>query len=157
LGTAKRVEISKETTTIVDGSGSKDDIHSRVAQIKAQIEETTSSYDMQSLHARLAKLTGGDPVIRREGSTEGEGKERKDRVDDALNATRAAVEEGIVPGGGVALLRAASNLQVKGANPDQQAGINLVRRALQEPVRQIAQNAGDEGSVVVGKILENDS
>ncbi len=155
LGTAKRVEISKENTTIVDGAGSKDDIQGRVAQIKAQIEETTSDYDKEKLQERLAKLAGGVAVIKVGGSTEVEVKERKDRVDDALNATRAAVEEGIVPGGGVALLRAASNLQAKGANADQQAGVNLVKRALQEPVRQIAQNAGDEGSVVVGKILEN--
>jgi chaperonin GroEL len=157
LGTAKRVEISKENTTIVDGSGSKDDITGRVAQIKAQIEETTSDYDKEKLQERLAKLAGGVAVIKVGGSTEVEVKERKDRVDDALNATRAAVEEGIVPGGGVALLRAANALAAKGANPDQQAGINLVKRALQEPLRQIAQNAGDEGSVVVGKILENNS
>jgi len=157
LGTAKRVEISKENTTIVDGSGSKDDIQGRVAQIKAQIEETTSDYDKEKLQERLAKLAGGVAVIKVGGSTEVEVKERKDRVDDALNATRAAVEEGIVPGGGVALLRASNALTVKGANPDQQAGVNLVRRALQEPVRQIVQNAGDEGSVVVGKILENAS
>jgi chaperonin GroEL len=155
LGTAKRVEISKENTTIVDGAGSKEDIQGRVAQIKAQIEETTSDYDKEKLQERLAKLAGGVAVIKVGGSTEVEVKERKDRVDDALNATRAAVEEGIVPGGGVALLRAAANLQAKGANPDQQAGINLVKRALQEPIRQIVQNAGDEGSVVVGKILEN--
>jgi len=155
LGTAKRVEISKENTTIVDGAGSKEDIQGRVAQIKAQIEETTSDYDKEKLQERLAKLAGGVAVIKVGGSTEIEVKERKDRVDDALNATRAAVEEGIVPGGGVALLRAASALKVQGANPDQQAGINLVRRALQEPIRQIVQNAGDEGSVVVGKILEN--
>ncbi|MEQ1902129.1 MAG: chaperonin GroEL, partial [Devosia sp.] len=157
LGTAKRVEIAKETTTIVDGSGKKDDIRGRVAQIKAQIEETTSDYDKEKLQERLAKLAGGVAVIKVGGSTEVEVKERKDRVDDALNATRAAVEEGIVPGGGVALLRAAANLKVKGANADQQAGIGIVRRALQEPLRQIAQNAGDEGSVVVGKILENAS
>jgi chaperonin GroEL len=157
LGTAKRVEITKENTTIVDGSGSKDDIQGRVAQIKAQIEETTSDYDREKLQERLAKLAGGVAVIRVGGSTEVEVKERKDRVDDALNATRAAVEEGIVPGGGVALLRASADLQVKGANADQQAGVNLVRRALQEPLRQIANNAGDEGSVVVGKILENSS
>ena len=157
LGTAKRVEIAKETTTIVDGAGSKEDIAGRVAQIKAQIEETTSDYDREKLQERLAKLAGGVAVIKVGGSTEVEVKERKDRVDDALNATRAAVEEGIVPGGGVALLRAASSIGAKGANPDQQAGINLVKRALQEPVRQIANNAGDEGSVVVGKILENDS
>jgi chaperonin GroEL len=157
LGSAKRVEISKENTTIVDGSGTKDDIAGRVAQIKAQIEETTSDYDKEKLQERLAKLAGGVAVIKVGGSTEVEVKERKDRVDDALNATRAAVEEGIVPGGGVALLRASANLQAKGANPDQQAGVNLVKRALQEPVRQIANNAGDEGSVVVGKILENNN
>jgi len=157
LGTAKRVEISKENTTIVDGAGSKDDIQGRVAQIKSQIEETTSDYDKEKLQERLAKLAGGVAVIKVGGATEVEVKERKDRVDDALNATRAAVEEGIVPGGGVALLRASAALKAKGENPDQQAGINIVRRALQEPVRQIAQNAGDEGSVVVGKILENSS
>jgi len=157
LGTAKRVEISKENTTIVDGAGQKSDIEGRVAQIKAQIEETTSDYDKEKLQERLAKLAGGVAVIKVGGSTEIEVKERKDRVDDALNATRAAVEEGIVPGGGVALLRASNAITVKGANPDQQAGIALVRRALQEPVRQIANNAGDEGSVVVGKILENAS
>ena len=155
LGTAKRVEIAKETTTIVDGAGSKADIEGRVAQIKAQIEETTSDYDKEKLQERLAKLAGGVAVIRVGGATEVEVKEKKDRVDDALNATRAAVEEGIVPGGGVALLRAASALKAKGENADQTAGINLVKRALQEPVRQIVQNAGDEGSVVVGKILEN--
>ncbi|KKB86030.1 molecular chaperone GroEL [Devosia limi DSM 17137] len=157
LGTAKRVEITKENTTIVDGAGTKDDIAGRVSQIKAQIEETTSDYDKEKLQERLAKLAGGVAVIKVGGSTEVEVKERKDRVDDALNATRAAVEEGIVPGGGTALLRASSNLQAKGANSDQQAGINIVRRALQEPVRQISNNAGDEGSVVVGKILENAS
>ena len=157
LGTAKRVEISKENTTIVDGAGQKSDIEGRVAQIKAQIEETSSDYDKEKLQERLAKLAGGVAVIKVGGSTEVEVKERKDRVDDALNATRAAVEEGIVPGGGVALLRASAALTVKGANSDQQAGINLVKRALQEPVRQIANNAGDEGSVVVGKILENAS
>jgi len=155
LGTAKRVEIAKETTTIIDGSGQKSDIEGRVAQIKSQIEETTSDYDKEKLQERLAKLAGGVAVIKVGGATEVEVKEKKDRVDDALNATRAAVEEGIVAGGGVALLRAASALTAKGANPDQQAGINLVRRALQEPIRQIVQNAGDEGSVVVGKILEN--
>ncbi|HEY0920220.1 chaperonin GroEL [Devosia sp.] len=157
LGTAKRVEISKENTTIVDGAGSKEDIQGRVAQIKAQIEETTSDYDKEKLQERLAKLAGGVAVIKVGGSTEVEVKERKDRVDDALNATRAAVEEGIVPGGGVALLRASNALKAKGVNPDQQAGINLVKRALQEPIRQIVNNAGDEGSVVVGKILENSS
>jgi len=155
LGTAKRVEISKENTTIVDGAGSKADIEGRVGQIKAQIEETTSDYDKEKLQERLAKLAGGVAVIKVGGSTEIEVKERKDRVDDALNATRAAVEEGIVPGGGVALLRASASISVKGGNSDQQAGVNLVKRALQEPVRQIANNAGDEGSVVVGKILEN--
>jgi chaperonin GroEL len=155
LGTAKRVEISKENTTIVDGSGTKEDIEGRVAQIKSQIEETTSDYDKEKLQERLAKLAGGVAVIKVGGSTEVEVKERKDRVDDALNATRAAVEEGIVPGGGVALLRASAALTVKGANADQQAGITLVKRALQEPIRQIVNNAGDEGSVVVGKILEN--
>ncbi len=157
LGTAKRVEITKENTTIVDGSGAKEDIEGRVAQIKAQIEETTSDYDKEKLQERLAKLSGGVAVIKVGGATEVEVKERKDRVEDALNATRAAVEEGIVPGGGVALLRASNALQVKGENPDQQAGVGIVRRALQEPVRQIAQNAGDEGSVVVGKILDNSS
>ena len=155
LGTAKRVEITKENTTIVDGAGTKDDIEGRVAQIKSQIEETSSDYDKEKLQERLAKLAGGVAVIKVGGSTEVEVKERKDRVDDALNATRAAVEEGIVPGGGVALLRASNALTVKGVNADQQAGINLVRRALQEPIRQIVNNAGDEGSVVVGKILEN--
>ena len=157
LGTAKRVEIAKETTTIVDGAGSKDDIQGRVAQIKAQIEETSSDYDKEKLQERLAKLAGGVAVIKVGGSTEVEVKERKDRVDDALNATRAAVEEGIVPGGGVALLRASNALTVKGENADQQAGIGIVRRALQEPIRQIVQNSGGEGSVVVGKILENSS
>jgi len=157
LGTAKRVEITKENTTIVDGAGSQEDIQGRVAQIKAQIEETTSDYDKEKLQERLAKLAGGVAVIKVGGATEVEVKERKDRVDDALNATRAAVEEGIVPGGGVALLRAAANLKAKGANADQDAGIAIVRRALQEPVRQIASNAGAEGSVVVAKILENSS
>jgi chaperonin GroEL len=155
LGTAKHVEIAKENTTIIDGAGQKSDIEGRVAQIKSQIEETTSDYDKEKLQERLAKLAGGVAVIKVGGATEVEVKEKKDRVDDALNATRAAVEEGIVAGGGVALLRAANALTVKGANPDQQAGINLVRRALQEPIRQIVQNAGDEGSVVVGKILES--
>jgi chaperonin GroEL len=157
LGTAKRVEITKENTTIVDGAGSADDIQGRVGQIKAQIEETTSDYDKEKLQERLAKLAGGVAVIKVGGSTEVEVKERKDRVDDALNATRAAVEEGIVPGGGVALLRASNAMTVKGANADQDAGIAIVRRALQEPVRTIANNAGAEGSVVVGKILENSS
>ena len=155
LGRAKKVMIDKENTTIVNGAGKKADIEARVAQIKAQIEETTSDYDREKLQERLAKLAGGVAVIRVGGATEVEVKERKDRVDDAMHATRAAVEEGIVPGGGVALLRAASALKAKGENADQTAGINLVKRALQEPVRQIVQNAGDEGSVVVGKILEN--
>jgi chaperonin GroEL len=157
LGTAKRVEITKENTTIVDGAGTKDDIQGRVGQIKAQIEETTSDYDKEKLQERLAKLAGGVAVIKVGGSTEVEVKERKDRVDDALNATRAAVEEGIVAGGGVALLRASNAMKVKGANADQDAGIAIVKRALQEPVRTIANNAGAEGSVVVGKILENAS
>ncbi|MFD1252998.1 MULTISPECIES: chaperonin GroEL [Devosia] len=155
LGTAKRVEITKENTTIVDGAGTAEDIQGRVGQIKAQIEETTSDYDREKLQERLAKLAGGVAVIRVGGSTEVEVKERKDRVDDALNATRAAVEEGIVPGGGVALLRASAAVKAKGANADQDAGIAIVRRALQAPVRTIANNAGAEGSVVVDKILEN--
>jgi chaperonin GroEL len=157
LGTAKRVEITKENTTIVDGAGTQEDIQGRVGQIKAQIEETTSDYDKEKLQERLAKLAGGVAVIKVGGSTEVEVKERKDRVDDALNATRAAVEEGIVAGGGVALLRASNAITVTGANADQAAGIAIVRRALQEPVRTIANNAGAEGSVVVGKILENAS
>lgn len=155
LGTAKRVEITKENTTIVDGAGAADDIQGRVGQIKAQIEETTSDYDREKLQERLAKLAGGVAVIKVGGSTEVEVKERKDRVDDALNATRAAVEEGIVPGGGVALLRASAAIKAKGINADQDAGIAIVRRALQAPVRTIANNAGAEGSVVVDKILEN--
>ena len=157
LGTAKRVEITKENTTIVDGAGTKEDIQGRVGQIKAQIEETSSDYDKEKLQERLAKLAGGVAVIKVGGSTEVEVKERKDRVDDALNATRAAVEEGIVAGGGVALLRASHAITVTGINADQAAGIAIVRRALQEPVRTIANNAGAEGSVVVGKILENTS
>ncbi|NTE85489.1 MULTISPECIES: chaperonin GroEL [Agrobacterium] len=154
LGKAKKVSISKENTTIVDGSGQKTDIEGRVAQIKAQIEETSSDYDREKLQERLAKLAGGVAVIRVGGSTEIEVKERKDRIDDALNATRAAVQEGIVPGGGTALLRSSTKITVKGANDDQEAGINIVRRALQSLVRQIAENAGDEASIVVGKILE---
>jgi len=152
LGTAKKVTVSKENTTVIDGAGKKKDIESRVGQIKAQIEETTSDYDKEKLQERLAKLAGGVAVIRVGGSTEVEVKEKKDRVDDALNATRAAVEEGIVPGGGVALLRAAKFINSVGANEDQVAGINIVRRALQAPIRQIAENAGDEGSIVVGEI-----
>ena len=157
LGTAKRVEITKENTTIVDGAGTTEDIEGRVGQIKAQIEETTSDYDKEKLQERLAKLAGGVAVIKVGGSTEVEVKERKDRVDDALNATRAAVEEGIVAGGGVALLRASNAMKAKGANADQDAGIAIVKRALQEPVRTIANNAGAEGSVVVARILENSS
>ncbi|MFN3623473.1 MAG: chaperonin GroEL [Hyphomicrobium sp.] len=154
LGRAKRVSITKEDTTIVDGAGKKKDIEARVNQIKAQIEETTSDYDREKLQERLAKLAGGVAVIRVGGATEIEVKERKDRVDDALNATRAAVEEGVVPGGGVMLLKAGNAVTVKGDNHDQEAGIAIVRRALQAPIRQIAANAGVEGSIVVGKILE---
>ncbi len=157
MGTAKRVNITKETTTVVDGAGQKAEIEGRVAQIKAQIEETSSDYDKEKLQERLAKLAGGVAVIRVGGSTEIEVKERKDRVDDALNATRAAVQEGIVPGGGTALLRASAAIKAVGANADQDAGINIVRRALQAPARQIADNAGDEASVVVGKVLEESS
>ena len=155
LGRAKRVRIDKENTTIIDGAGKKADIAGRVAQIKAQIEDTTSDYDREKLQERLAKLAGGVAVIRVGGSTEIEVKERKDRVDDALNATRAAVEEGIVPGGGVALLRAKKALDaVTSKNPDVQAGINIVSKALEAPIRQIVENAGVEGSIVVGKLLE---
>ncbi|WP_349359597.1 chaperonin GroEL [Stappia sp.] len=156
LGTAEKVEITKETTTIVDGAGAKEDIEGRVAQIKAQIEETTSDYDREKLQERLAKLAGGVAVIRVGGATEVEVKEKKDRVDDALNATRAAVEEGIVPGGGTALLRAKKAVEgLTSDNPDIMAGIKIVLRALEAPIRQIAENAGVEGSIVVGKILEN--
>jgi len=155
LGRAKKVVIEKENTTIVDGAGRKKDIEARVAQIKAQIEETTSDYDREKLQERLAKLAGGVAVIRVGGATEVEVKERKDRVDDAMHATRAAVEEGILPGGGVALLRALKTLDaVKPDNPDQKAGVDIVRRAIQVPARQIVQNAGEDGSLVVGKILE---
>ncbi|MGE8102874.1 chaperonin GroEL [Allorhizobium sp. NPDC080224] len=154
LGRAKKVSITKENTTIVDGNGQKSDIEGRVAQIKAQIEETSSDYDREKLQERLAKLAGGVAVIRVGGSTEIEVKERKDRIDDALNATRAAVQEGIVPGGGTALLRSSTKITVKGVNDDQEAGINIVRRALQALVRQIATNAGDEASIIVGKILD---
>ena len=157
LGRAGKVVIEKENTTIVNGSGRKEEIQGRVAQIKAQIEETTSDYDREKLQERLAKLAGGVAVIRVGGSTEVEVKEKKDRVDDALNATRAAVEEGIVPGGGVALLRASLAIKGEGANADQKAGIAIVRRALQSPARQIASNAGAEASIVAGKILENSS
>ncbi|MEM5471983.1 chaperonin GroEL [Hoeflea sp. AS60] len=154
LGRAKKVSITKETTTIVDGAGKKKEIEGRITQIKAQIEETSSDYDREKLQERLAKLAGGVAIIRVGGATETEVKERKDRVDDALNATRAAVQEGIVAGGGTALLRSSVKISVKGANQDQEAGINIVRRALQSLVRQIATNAGDEASIVVGKILE---
>ncbi|MGF1453930.1 MAG: chaperonin GroEL [Alphaproteobacteria bacterium] len=158
LGTAKRVAITKDETTIVDGAGEKADIEARVSQIKAQIEETTSDYDREKLQERLAKLAGGVAVLRVGGATEVEVKERKDRVDDALNATRAAVEEGIVPGGGSALLYATHALEnLTGANEDQKAGINIVRRAIQAPIRQIVENAGVEGSIVVGKLLEQGS
>jgi chaperonin GroEL len=158
LGRAKRIRIEKENTTIINGSGAKDDIQGRVAQIKAQIEETTSDYDREKLQERLAKLAGGVAVIRVGGATEVEVKEKKDRVDDALNATRAAVEEGIVPGGGVALLRAkAAVAKLKSQNPDEQAGINIVLKALEAPIRQIVSNAGGEGSIVVGKITDNAS
>src|SRR5271155_5167684 len=157
LGRAKKVMIDKENTTIVSGAGKKADIEARVAQIKAQIEETTSDYDREKLQERLAKLAGGVAVIRVGGATEVEVKERKDRVDDAMHATRAAVEEGIVPGGGVALLRASEQLKrIKTANDDQKTGVEIVRKALSWPARQIAINAGEDGSVIVGKILEKD-
>jgi chaperonin GroEL len=158
LGNAKKVTITKEATTVVDGAGEKTAVEARISQLKTQIEDTTSDYDKEKLQERLAKLSGGVAIIKVGGSTEVEVKERKDRVDDALNATRAAVEEGIVPGGGVALLKAAKALDsLKGLNPDQDAGINIVRRALQAPIRQIVENAGVEGSIVVGKVLENTS
>ncbi|MFO0345694.1 MAG: chaperonin GroEL [Labrys sp. (in: a-proteobacteria)] len=157
LGRAKKVVIEKENTTIVDGAGKKADIDGRVAQIKAQIEETTSDYDREKLQERLAKLAGGVAVIRVGGATEVEVKERKDRVDDAMHATRAAVEEGILPGGGVALLRALKALDaLTPANDDQRTGVQIIRRAIQSPARQIAQNAGEDGSVIVGKILEHE-
>ncbi|WP_426409625.1 chaperonin GroEL [Bradyrhizobium ganzhouense] len=158
LGRAKKVVIDKENTTIVDGAGAKKDIEARAAQIKAQIDETTSDYDREKLQERLAKLAGGVAVLRVGGATEVEVKEKKDRVDDALHATRAAVEEGILPGGGVALLRALKALDsIKTANADQKAGVDIVRRAIQVPARQIVQNAGEDGSLVVGKLLENAS
>jgi len=158
LGKAKRVTITKDATTVVDGGGDKAAIESRIAQLKTQIEDTTSDYDKEKLQERLAKLAGGVAIIKVGGSTEVEVKERKDRVDDALHATRAAVEEGIVPGGGVALLKATKALDgLKGLNPDQDAGIAIVRRALQAPIRQISENAGVEGSIVVGRVLENAS
>ncbi|HHI82055.1 MAG TPA: chaperonin GroEL, partial [Rhizobiales bacterium] len=155
LGSAKRVTVEKENTTIVDGAGSKKDIKARVEQIRHQIEDTTSDYDREKLQERLAKLAGGVAVLRVGGATEIEVKERKDRVDDALNATRAAVEEGIVPGGGVALVRAkAAVKKLSSDNPDIQAGINIVSRALEAPLRQIAENSGVEGSIVCGKVME---
>jgi chaperonin GroEL len=154
LGTAKHVSITKEETTVIDGAGKKKDVQGRVAQIKQQIDETSSDYDREKLQERLAKLAGGVAVISIGGGSEVEVKEKKDRVDDALNSTRAAVEEGIVAGGGVALLRASANIKTEGENSDQAAGVNIVRRALQAPIRQIVENAGDEGSVVVGKILD---
>ena len=158
LGKAKRVMIDKENTTIVNGAGKKKDIEGRIAQIEAEIEETTSDYDREKLQERLAKLAGGVAVIRVGGATEVEVKERKDRVDDAMHATRAAVEEGILPGGGVALLRSIKALgRLKTENHDQKTGIDIVRRALNTPARQIAVNAGEDGSIVVGKINENKS
>jgi len=158
LGRAKKVSISKENTTIVDGAGKKKEIEARINQIKQQVEETTSDYDREKLQERLAKLAGGVAVIRVGGATEVEVKEKKDRVDDALNATRAAVEEGIVPGGGVALLRAKKAVaKLKSENPDVQAGINIVLKALEAPIRQIVENAGVEGSIVVSKVLESKS
>src|SRR5262250_2336207 len=157
LGRAKKVTIDKENTTIVNGAGKKADIEARVAQIKAQIEETTSDYDREKLQERLAKLAGGVAIIRVGGATEVEVKERKDRVDDAMHATRAAVEEGILPGGGVALLRATEALKrLRTQNEDQKTGVEIVRKALSSPARQIAQNAGEDGSVIVGKLLEKE-
>ncbi|WP_297297399.1 chaperonin GroEL [uncultured Methylovirgula sp.] len=156
LGRAKRIRIEKETTTIIDGAGSKSDIEARIAQIKSQIADTTSDYDREKLQERLAKLAGGVAVIRVGGATEVEVKEKKDRVDDALNATRAAVEEGILPGGGVPLLRATKVLdKVKTANSDQKAGVDIVRKAIQSPARQIVDNSGADGAVIVGKLLES--
>ena len=156
LGRAKKVMIDKENTTIVSGAGKKTDIQARITQIKAQIEETTSDYDREKLQERLAKLAGGVAVIRVGGATEVEVKERKDRVDDAMHATRAAVEEGILPGGGVALLRAGRVLdKLKGENEDQRHGVQMVKKALSWPARQIAINAGEDGSVIVGKNVAN--
>jgi chaperonin GroEL len=155
LGRAKRVRVDKENTTIIGGAGKKSDITARIAQIKLQIEDTTSDYDREKLQERLAKLAGGVAVIKVGGSTEVEVKDRKERVDDALSATRAAVEEGIVPGGGLALLRAKKALEaLKSDNPDIQAGIKIVARALESPIRQIAENAGVEGSIIVGRVLQ---
>ena len=158
LGRAKRVRIEKENTTIIDGAGKKADIEARIGQIKAQIEETTSDYDKEKLQERLAKLAGGVAVIRVGGATEVEVKEKKDRVDDAMHATKAAVEEGIVAGGGVALLRAKAAVgKLTNDNADVQAGINIVLRAIEAPIRQIAENSGVEGSIVVGKVMGNKS
>ena len=157
LGKAKKIVITKDDTTVVSGAGKKADIEARVGQIRQQIEDTSSDYDKEKLQERLAKLSGGVAVIKVGGATEVEVKERKDRVEDALNATRAAVEEGIVPGGGVALLWASKGIKVKGDNEDQEAGVNIIRRALQAPIRQIAENAGVEGSIVVGKLLDQRS
>mmetsp|Transcript_29445 Transcript_29445/g.57654 ORF Transcript_29445/g.57654 Transcript_29445/m.57654 type:complete len:551 (-) Transcript_29445:94-1746(-) len=157
LGTAKRIQITKDETTVIDGNGEKAEIEARVAQIRGQIEETTSDYDREKLQERVAKLAGGVAVIRVGGMSEVEVKERKDRVDDALNATRAAVQEGVVVGGGVALVQAGKSLDgVKGANSDQDVGINIVRKAIEAPLRQIAENSGVDGSVVAGKIRESD-
>ena len=157
LGKAKKVMIEKENTTIVSGAGKKVDIEARISQIKVQVEETTSDYDKEKLQERLAKLAGGVAVIRVGGATEVEVRERKDRVDDAMHATRAAVEEGILPGGGVALLRATEVLKrIKTENDDQKHGVDIVRKALSWPARQIAINAGEDGSVIVGKILDKD-
>jgi chaperonin GroEL len=158
LGRAKKVMIDKENTTIVGGAGKKADIQGRITQIKAQIEETTSDYDREKLQERLAKLAGGVAVLRVGGATEIEVKERKDRVDDAMHATRAAVEEGVLPGGGVALLRAIKALEkIKVHNDDQRTGVEIVKKAISWPARQIAINAGEDGSVVVGKILDKDT
>jgi chaperonin GroEL len=158
LGTAKKVRIDKDTTTIIDGAGNKAEIAARCTQLRVQIEETTSDYDKEKLEERLAKLAGGVAIIRVGGSTEVEVKEKKDRVDDAMHATKAAVEEGIVSGGGVALLRAKAAIgKLVNDNEDVQSGINIVLRALEAPIRQIAENSGVEGSIVVGKILENKS
>ena len=156
LGTAKKISITKDETTIVDGAGEKAEIEARVAQIRGQIEETSSDYDREKLQERLAKLAGGVAVIRVGGNSEVEVKERKDRVDDALNATRAAVQEGVIVGGGVALIQAGNALdKLKGANSDQNAGIGIVKRALESPLRQIAENAGVDGAVVAGKVRES--
>jgi chaperonin GroEL len=158
LGRAKKVSIDKDNTTIVNGAGKKADIEARIKQIKQQIEETTSDYDKEKLQERLAKLAGGVAVIKVGGATEAEVKERKDRVEDAMHATRAAVEEGILPGGGVPLLRAAKTLErLNPDNEDQRTGVRIVRKALEAPARQIASNAGEDGSIIVGKVLDNSS